>query len=153
LLNSIKPEEGLLVKKEFGACLLLGGISSTLDLTSLQISIYIIVGYRMGKTIISADRRFEWDADKSRTNKELHGLSFDEVLSAFDDPYLLELYDETHSTLEETRYIGLAELRDIVILYLSYMEPANGRTRIISVRPAEPVEERMYYEWRKNFIA
>jgi uncharacterized DUF497 family protein len=37
-------------------------------------------------------------------------------------------------------------------LYLSYTEPASGRTRIISVRPAELVEERMYYEWRKNFI-
>jgi uncharacterized DUF497 family protein len=106
----------------------------------------------MEKTIVSNDGRFEWDNSKSRMNKKLHGLSFDEILLAFDDPYLLELYDETHSTLEEIRYKGLAELQDIIILYLSYTEPANGRTRIISVRPAEPAEERMYYEWRKNFI-
>jgi hypothetical protein len=26
------------------------------------------------------------------------------------------------------------------------------RTRIISIRPAEPTEEKMYYEWRKNGI-
>ncbi|MDR0573781.1 MAG: BrnT family toxin, partial [Tannerella sp.] len=95
--------------------------------------------------------RFEWDEEKSRLNKELHGLYFDEILSVFDDPYILELYDETHSTAEELRYRGLAELQDFIILYLSYTEPDSGRTRIISVRPAEPIEERMYYERRKNF--
>jgi uncharacterized DUF497 family protein len=105
----------------------------------------------MGKTIISPDGRFEWDEDKSRINKKLHGLYFDEILPAFDDPYILELYDDTHSTSEETRHIGLAELQDFIILYLSYTEPKSGRTRIISVRPTEPIEERMYYEWRKNF--
>ena len=107
----------------------------------------------MGKTVISADGRFEWDEDKSRINKELHGFYFDETLPAFDDPCLLEVYDEAHSTLTETRFRGLAELQDVVILYLSYTEQASGRTRIISVRLAEPTEERMYYEWRKNFIS
>jgi uncharacterized DUF497 family protein len=68
----------------------------------------------VGKTVISPDGRFEWDEDKSRINKELHGLCFDEILSAFDDPYILEVYDDTHSTLEETRHIGLAELQDVL---------------------------------------
>jgi uncharacterized DUF497 family protein len=107
----------------------------------------------MGRMIISADGRFEWDEAKSALNKDLHGLFFDEILPAFDDPYLLELYDEDHSTIEEPRFRGLAELQDLIILYLSYTEPTSGRTRIISARIAEPVEEREYYEWRKNFIA
>jgi len=102
--------------------------------------------------MISADGRFEWDEEKSRSNKELHGLYFDEILPAFDDPFLLEIYDETHSTLAETRLRGLAELQDFVVLYMSYTEPTSGRTRIISARPAEPIEEKEYYEWRKNFI-
>ena len=106
----------------------------------------------MGETIISADGRFEWDEKKSRANKELHGLNFDEILPAFDDPFLLEIYDEAHSVLEEARFRGLAELQDFIILYLSYTEPASGRTRIISARPAEPIEEKEYYEWRKNFV-
>jgi uncharacterized DUF497 family protein len=105
----------------------------------------------MGKTVVSEDGCFEWDEEKSQLNKELHGLYFDEILPVFDDPYILELYDRDHSSLEETRYRGLAELQDFIILYLSYTEPENGRTRIISVRPAEPIEEKMYYEWRKNF--
>jgi len=106
----------------------------------------------MGRTVISADGRFEWDEDKSRINKELHELYFDEILPAFDDPYLLETYDEAHSTLSETRFKGLAELQDFIILYLAYTEPTSGRTRIITARSAEPIEEREYYEWRKNFI-
>ena len=106
----------------------------------------------MGKTIVSDDGRFEWDEEKDKLNKADHGLYFSEILPAFDDPFLLELYDEAHSTLEETRFKGLAELQDFIILYLSYTEKATGRTRIISARPAEPIEEKTYYEWRKNFI-
>jgi len=106
----------------------------------------------MGRTVISDDGRFEWDEEKDRLNKADHGLSFCEILPAFDDPYLLELFDETHSTDEETRFKGLAELQDFIILYLSYTEKETGRTRIISARPAEPIEEKAYYEWRKNFI-
>ena len=106
----------------------------------------------MGKTIVSTDGRFEWDEDKDILNKADHGLYFSEVLPAFDDPYLLELYDEAHSTHDETRFKGLAELQDFIILYLSYTERSSGRTRIISARLAESVEEKAYYEWRKNFI-
>ena len=73
----------------------------------------------MGKTIIRIDGRFEWDEPKSASNKADHGLSFDEVLPAFDDPFFMELYDEAHSSLEETRFRGLAELQDFIILYLS----------------------------------
>ena len=107
----------------------------------------------MGKTIISTNGQFEWDEEKSRNNKKEHGLSFDEILPAFEDPYLLEMYDEAHSSLTETRFKGLAELQGFIVLYLSYTEPTSRRTRIISVRPAEPPEERVYYEWRKNFIS
>ena len=106
----------------------------------------------MGQTIVSEDGRFEWDEEKDKLNKVDHGLYFSEILPAFGDPYLLELYDEAHSTPEETRFKGLAELQDFIILYLSYTEKATGRTRIISARHAEPVEEKAYYEWRKNFI-
>ncbi|MCL2706114.1 MAG: BrnT family toxin, partial [Spirochaetaceae bacterium] len=85
-------------------------------------------------------------------NKREHGLYFNEILPAFDDPYLIEYYDEAHSTFIETRLKGLADLQGLIVLYLSYTENPTGRTRIISARPAESIEERAYYEWRKNFI-
>jgi uncharacterized DUF497 family protein len=74
-------------------------------------------------TAISADGHFEWDEDKSRINKKLHGLYFDEILPVFDDLYILEVYDEAHSDFAETRFKGLAKIQDFVILYLSYTEP------------------------------
>jgi uncharacterized DUF497 family protein len=61
----------------------------------------------MRKTVISADGRFEWDEDKGRTNminKKLHGVYSGKILSAFDDLYILELYDEAHSDFAETRF-------------------------------------------------
>jgi uncharacterized DUF497 family protein len=67
----------------------------------------------MRKTAISADRH--WDEDKDRINKKLNGLYSDEILSAFDDLYILGLYDEAHSGFAETRFEGLAELQDFII--------------------------------------
>ncbi|MDR3333728.1 MAG: BrnT family toxin, partial [Treponema sp.] len=40
----------------------------------------------MGRTIISEDRRFEWDEAKERLNIKSHGFSFQEILKVFDDP-------------------------------------------------------------------
>jgi uncharacterized DUF497 family protein len=40
----------------------------------------------MGKTIISADGRFEWDEEKAEINLRKHGLAFNEILPVFDDP-------------------------------------------------------------------
>jgi uncharacterized DUF497 family protein len=62
---------------------------------------------------------------KGRINKKLHGLYFDEILPAFDDPCLLELYDEAHSDFAETRFKDLAAIQDFIILYLSYTEPVR----------------------------
>lgn len=38
-------------------------------------------------TIISADNRFEWDSEKNDINIKKHGLSFEEILPLFDDPF------------------------------------------------------------------
>jgi uncharacterized DUF497 family protein len=84
----------------------------------------MIAEHWLKRTAISVDGRFEWDEDKSRINKKL-GLYFYEILPAFDDTYILELYDEAHSDFAETWFKGLAETQDFIILYLSYMEPVR----------------------------
>ncbi|MDR3249099.1 MAG: BrnT family toxin, partial [Treponema sp.] len=73
----------------------------------------------MGKTIISADGRFEWDEDKDRVNIKNHGFSFHEILEIFDDPAFLEGYDEEHSD-EEERYYGIGCLNNIVYAIVFY---------------------------------
>jgi uncharacterized DUF497 family protein len=105
----------------------------------------------MGRTVISADGRFEWDEEKAKINVKKHGLAFDEILPVFDDPYTFEAYDDSHSTDIEDRLWGVGTLHGTLVLYLCYME-RGARTRIHSVRKARPGEEALYYEWLKNFI-
>ena len=47
---------------------------------------------------------YTWTEEKSRINKQKHGIYLSDIVAVFDDPYLLEIYDAEHSTLEEDRY-------------------------------------------------
>lgn len=99
-------------------------------------------------TEISADNRFEWDSNKNESNIKKHGLSFEQVLPAFDDPFFLERYDKEHSTKNESRYFGLGCIRGVIIVATSYIE--NNRIRLISARLASPKEMEVYNEYCKN---
>ena len=99
-------------------------------------------------TQISDDNRFEWDSNKNEINKVKHGLSFEQVLPVFDDPYFFERYDWEHSTVEEERYFGLGCIQGVVVVATSYTE--NKRIRLISARLASPKEEEVYNEFCKN---
>jgi len=103
----------------------------------------------MGKTVVHG--RFEWDADKDEANKKKHGISFEEILPMFDDPLFLEGIDLEHSTEEEIRFIGIAQISGFVIVVSIYTE--RERTRIISARIATKKEERRYEERYKDFYA
>ena len=105
----------------------------------------------MGKTIVSVDGRFEWDEEKAELSMKKHGLAFNEILPVFDDPHMLELYDDFHSTDTEDRIRGIGALQGVLVLYTCYTE-RYGRTRIYSVRKARPKEEAMYYEQLKTII-
>ena len=88
--------------------------------------------------------RYEWDPEKDNLNLRLHGISFDEILSAFDDPNALDLADERHSD-DEQRYniIGITE-RGLV--FVVYTEREDDVIRIISARKATRNEEQQYVE-------
>ena len=53
---------------------------------------------------------FEWDEERDRTNREKHGLTFEQAQQAFVDPHRIILEDSKHSS-DETRFfcIGLVE--------------------------------------------
>ena len=99
----------------------------------------------VGKTI--ACGCFEWDEEKKELNIKKHGISFEEAVAIFDDPYFLELRDDEHSTQEEERFLGVGLLRDTVIAMASVQSyTERGRTRIISARRAIKKEEMQYYD-------
>ncbi|TME69764.1 MAG: BrnT family toxin [Chloroflexi bacterium] len=47
--------------------------------------------------------RFEWDVQKAAVNRTKHGISFEEAITAFDDPFALVAPDPRHSATEEER--------------------------------------------------
>ncbi len=96
-------------------------------------------------TIISSDKRFEWDSDKNEINKRKHGLSFEEILPVFDDPCFFERYDHNHSDLDEDRMFGIGSVNGVAVVATAFTE--RQRIRIISARLASPSEERVYYEY------
>jgi uncharacterized DUF497 family protein len=89
---------------------------------------------------------YTWTEKKNRDNKKKHGLYLSEAVGALQDPHLLEIYDEAHSTVEEERYITIGRLRDTVILFVITTDKNDGDTQIISARKARPKEEEQYNE-------
>lgn len=99
-------------------------------------------------TVFSSDNRFEWDSDKNEINKIKHGLSFEEILPVFDDPFFFERYDYNHSDLYEDRIFGIGSVNGLAVVATAFTE--RQRIRIISARLASPSEERVYYEYCKR---
>lgn len=102
-------------------------------------------------TVISSDGLFEWDSEKDAANIRKHDISFTDAAEVFDDPYLLSLYDEYHSSPEEERYFSVGCIRSIVVVAVCHTE-RNGRMRIISARKAERKLEDLYYGWLSEII-
>ena len=93
--------------------------------------------------------RFEWDSKKASSNERKHGISFNDAITAFDDPYALIAPDGKHSTESEIRewLIGEADNGVLVIIFTRRLE---GRVyRLISARRANRKEKALYEEFKR----
>lgn len=87
---------------------------------------------------------FEWDFDKSKSNFEKHGVSFEEAKSVFYDENALQFFDAEHSELED-RFIMLGVSSSLRLLVVIHCERMNGEIiRIISARKATKNEGKNY---------
>lgn len=84
---------------------------------------------------------FEWDTIKNDNNKRKHGVSFEDAILIFDDPYLLEKYDSKHSEYED-RFLAIGSICGLVLVTVAYTD-RDGITRIIS---ASKAEKELYYD-------
>ncbi len=85
---------------------------------------------------------FEWDEDKAIANWQKHGVSFQQAISAFRDPFGVERFDERVDYGEErTNLLGMYKG---VVLHITYTERGD-RIRLISARRAEKHEQNDYY--------
>jgi hypothetical protein len=84
-------------------------------------------------------REFEWDAAKSASNFEKHGIDFETAKVLWDDPFALT--GQGKHELEE-RLMTIARLGDK--LWSAVHTYRDGRIRIISVRRSRPGEIAAY---------
>jgi hypothetical protein len=83
---------------------------------------------------------FEWDSEKEKENYKKHGVRFVAAANVFSDPLRIERTDLDSSGEQRWQTIGFFGSA----LFVVYTERGKA-TRIISARPAEPFERRIYY--------
>ena len=79
--------------------------------------------------------RFEWDPKKARSNRNKHGVSFEDATELFTGAAdYLELYDAEHSD-DEDRFIAVGPIQAGVVVVV-YTERQDDVIRIVSARKA-----------------
>lgn len=85
--------------------------------------------------------QFEWDPAKNATNVAKHGISFETAIEIFDRPVVTALDDRFD--YGETRLTSIGSTAGSVFVVVAQTD-RNGRTRIISARPAKRRERERY---------
>ncbi len=82
---------------------------------------------------------FEFDPKKSHSNKQKHGIDFNEALALWDDPDLIEI---PVKTLDEQKHVVIGKIAG---KYWSGVITYRGeKIRIISVRRSRKEEVEIY---------
>ena len=79
-------------------------------------------------TVRVADLRFEWDERKNRSNRQKHGVSFEEAQTVFLDDAALLIDDPDHSD-DEDRFVLLglsSSLRTLVVTVIARAAASFG---------------------------
>ncbi len=85
---------------------------------------------------------FEWDDEKSLSNRKKHGVSFHEAATVFGDPLAITFSDPDHS-VGEHRFLTFGLSMRNRLLAVIHTE-RHGKTRIISARQATRYERTIY---------
>lgn len=90
--------------------------------------------------------KFEWDENKNQTNKQKHGIGFEEAQTVFYDDNAI-LFDDPEHSEEEERFliIGITSNEKICIVSHCYREN-DKKIRLISARKATKSERKIYLE-------
>jgi len=94
--------------------------------------------------------KYIWHQQKNEINKKEHGISFEEAVKVFDDPFSIEEYDAENSITED-RYNYTGNISGKWLVVTVTMTPRADFIRIISAREADSFETEVYYDnVRKN---
>jgi len=88
---------------------------------------------------------FSWDDNKNISNKQKHGISFEEAQTVFFDENAIEFDDPDHS-LNEERFILLGLNQNLRILVVCHCyRKDDTEIRIITARKATKKEQKVYF--------
>lgn len=91
---------------------------------------------------------FEWDPGKATSNKEKHGVSFEEAATVFRDPRALTIFDLDHSQAEN-RWVtlGISSTGKVLVICHTFQTESRAVSiRIFSCRKATKTEKKQYGE-------
>jgi uncharacterized protein len=91
--------------------------------------------------------QFEWDPKKAKENLKKHGVSFDEAVTAFYDPFSATFDDPDHS-IDEQRFITIGYSSRPRLPVISHTERGKN-TRIVTARPATSHERKNHEKQSK----
>ncbi|MGH1395709.1 MAG: BrnT family toxin [Trichormus sp.] len=87
---------------------------------------------------------FEWDSNKAQSNIEKHGVTFEEAIEVFFDPfYQTGDANPINASSSEQRAFIIGYSLEQRLLLVVYVE-RGLRTRIISARPGTRTERKLY---------
>jgi uncharacterized DUF497 family protein len=74
--------------------------------------------------------QFEWDKAKARTNRIKHGITFEEAILVFDDPYVLSEQDRVVDGESRWQSVGLVHGALLLLVRIVSARKANRKERI-----------------------
>jgi uncharacterized DUF497 family protein len=94
--------------------------------------------------------RFTWDPRKAASNREKHGVTFDEACSVFVDPLALIAEDANHAERSLITGMSVASRIVVTVFIETIADEGNDTIRIISARLATKRERRRYEEGEES---
>jgi hypothetical protein len=90
--------------------------------------------------------RFEWDSTKAASNLRKHGVSFEDAIVAFADPFALMTQDRIEGLEQRWQTLGMIGGYLVLLVAHTVGEDDDGIEiiRIISARAADRKERKRY---------
>jgi uncharacterized protein len=92
---------------------------------------------------------FDWNEAKNQANIEKHGLSFEAACRIFEGPVLTAIDDRFE--YGEVRRNSIGAIDGVLVIVVTHTD-RDGKTRIISARPAKRAERDRYEEALRQAI-
>lgn len=86
---------------------------------------------------------FEWDDEKNKKNFKKHKVTFEDAIPVFFDERAIS-FEDTRFDYKDGQRLVIIGANESSVLYVAYAEIDDDVVRIISARPAEPPEIKLY---------